>query len=86
MQSAGFTETRSHPPIQNLAKASKHRCQAENPHFVYSLLPAGIFYQYPNILRNSFLFDSNCLSIRFSIDFDHFAIDSLLPVTIFLVR
>ena len=41
MQSAGFTETRSHPPIQKLAKASKLRCQAGRPHFVYSLLYAG---------------------------------------------
>ena len=38
MQSAGFLETRSHPPIQNLAKAPKLRCQAKHPHFVYSLL------------------------------------------------
>jgi len=38
MQSAGFSETRSHRPLQNLAKASKLRCQAEHPHFVYSLL------------------------------------------------
>ena len=38
MQSAGFTEMRSHPPIQNLAKALKLKCQAEHPHFVYSLL------------------------------------------------
>jgi len=43
MQSAGFTETRSHPPIQNLAKVPKLRCQAEQPHFVYSLL-AGVRY------------------------------------------
>jgi len=38
MQSAGFAETRSHRPIQNPAKAPKLRCQAEHPHFVYSLL------------------------------------------------
>jgi len=44
MQSAGFTGTRSHPPIQNLAKAPKLRYQAESPHFVYSLL--GAFYHY----------------------------------------
>jgi len=37
MQSAGFTETRSHPPIQNLAKTPKLRYQAELPHFVYSM-------------------------------------------------
>ena len=39
MQSAGSTETRAHPPTQNLAKAPKLRWQAEYPHFVYSLLP-----------------------------------------------
>ncbi len=44
MQSAGFTETRSHPPIQNLAKVPKLRYQAEHPHFVYSLLVAGILF------------------------------------------
>jgi len=38
MQSAGLTETRSYPPIQNPAKASKLRSQAEYPRFVYSLL------------------------------------------------
>jgi len=38
MQSAGFAETRSHPPIQNLAKAPKLRYQAECPHFAYSML------------------------------------------------
>jgi len=32
MQSAGFTETRSHHPIQNLAKAPKLSWQAEHPH------------------------------------------------------
>ncbi len=32
MQSAGFTETRSHRPIQNLVKAQKLRYQAQNPH------------------------------------------------------
>ena len=32
MQSAGLTETRSYPPIQNLAKASKLRCQDGHPH------------------------------------------------------
>ena len=53
MQSAGLAETRSHrvrplpdPPIQNLAKAPKLRCQDEHPHFVYSLLGA--------VLRGSF--------------------------------
>ena len=44
MQSAGFTVTRSHPPIQNLAKAPKLRRQAEHPHFVYSLLAATFIY------------------------------------------
>ena len=38
MQSAGFTETRSHPLLQNLAKAPKLRYQEEHPHFVYSML------------------------------------------------
>jgi len=39
MRRAGFSETRSHPPILNLAKAPKLKYQAEHPHFVYSLLP-----------------------------------------------
>ena len=43
-QSAGFTETRSQPPIQNQAKAPKLRCQVEHPHFVYSLLATGRFF------------------------------------------
>jgi len=38
MQSAGLAETRSYPPIQNLAKSTKLRYQAEYPHFVYSML------------------------------------------------
>ena len=32
MRRAEFSETRSHPSIQNLAKAPKLRCQAEHPH------------------------------------------------------
>jgi len=44
MQSAGLTETRSHPPIQNPTKAPKLRRQAEHPHFVYSLLAAFIYF------------------------------------------
>ena len=38
MQSAGFTETRSHPPLQNFANPPKLRCRDEYPHFVYSVL------------------------------------------------
>jgi hypothetical protein len=45
MQSAGFTEMRSHPPIQNFAIAPKLRCQAEHPHFVYSLLGADLLLE-----------------------------------------
>ena len=46
MQSAGFAETRSHPPIQNLVKAPKLRHQAEHPHFVYSLLAPVDFFSF----------------------------------------
>ena len=52
MQSAGFSETRSHrvrplpdPTIQNLAKAPKLRCKEEYPHFVYSLLGADLLLE-----------------------------------------
>jgi hypothetical protein len=38
MQSAGFSEMRTHPLIQNLAKVPELRYQAEYPHFVYSML------------------------------------------------
>ncbi len=41
MQSAGFTETRSHPPLQNFAKADDQRCWKPT-HMVYdSMLAAG---------------------------------------------
>ena len=50
MQSAGFTETGSHPPLQNLAKASKLRCQDEHPHFVYSMLYAGNYLSFLNLI------------------------------------
>ena len=57
MQSAGFTETRSHPPIQNLAKAPKLRLQAEHPHFVYSLLGADkLLEELPHMFKNSMEF------------------------------
>ena len=59
MQSAGLTETRSHPPIQNSAKASKLRYQEEHPHFVYSLL--GAVY-YSNFLSVNLLFNSLVVS------------------------
>jgi len=58
MQSAGFTETRTHPPIQNLPNAPELRCQAEYPHFVYSLLaPVDFFlFRYPDIKVNNKIF------------------------------
>ena len=46
MQSAGFSETRSHPPLQNFAKAPKLRRQDEYPHFVYSMLCAGFYFSF----------------------------------------
>ena len=59
MQSAGLTETRSYPPIQNLAEASILRYQEEHPHFVYSLLaPVDFFlFLFRNIkVNNNFFF------------------------------
>ena len=59
MQSAGFTETRSHHPIQNLAKASKLRCQTEYPRFVYSLLaPVDFLFSFSVISKLIIIFSS----------------------------
>ena len=61
MQSAGFTETRSHLPLKNLAKPTKLRYIDECPHFVYSMLGCVIFA-------------SECNSFLFSLISSHYSI------------
>ena len=65
MQSAGLTETRSYPPIQNLAEASKHRCQDEHPRFVYSLLaPVDFFFFFVSPISKLIIIFSSTSSIE----------------------